>query len=802
MKKKFQTVAAAFLLCMILLTGCSGSGEIASVVFDFSDLSSNGLPIGWSTVSYENQYTADCTNGIVTLSSDVLDDCRLVREFPVSEKTRYVLEAELKTENVIGGQGAALSIDNYSVDGSYVYSDGLFGTNDWTPLELAFETAAGQKTVMLALRLGGYSNVSQGTVQFRNVSIRQTNDAAVSFQKLTTKSAKSESTSKSASEYESYFSLIFWETVLAGAVLLYGVYLQRNRLESIQSTNKRAVVIFGILVLVGLFIRLMLCHIFKGHATDMSCWIAWGNQIADGKFATFYDGTWYDYPPLYMLFLGGMTLVMRFLHVSEWGSETLRLFCYMIPAFLCDIGCGILVMRFCKENGRTIGTGLLLSGLILLNPAAIFLSGAWGQIDSVLTLLLLLSFEAFRKNRRILCGLWFALAVLTKWQALIFGPILAFVYLLTIWNRQRRKTVVMDILKTVVAVLGAFLLIFLVSLPFRGTMSPFWIVNRFLNASSGYDYATVEGYNFFALIHANWVKAGKEVLGGGSAGAAFAEAMNAAGRLLLMVSAITLGIQSIRDFRDRRGFASIISLGFIVLGFLIARTIVFIFSAVEPFAWALYGAVGIVGLLGWLLQTASPGTLLTYLKENETAFYGTATAVLSLAVPLFTWLLMLVFRLFGAVLTYYIFGTLMIAVAGIAAVWILWRFHRAYILCTENPELLYLTSACFMLWVFTFGHYMHERYVFPVLILLLFAYAWNRDKRILLSAILLSITTFLNEQVAMYVVSKGAIDAIRGGERHNLFITVCSAMEVLTSLYLTAVVFRKQSRLGKGGDIQ
>ena len=68
----------------------------------------------------------------------------------------------------------------------------------------------------------------------------------------------------------------------------------------------------------------------------------------------------------------------------------------------------------------------------------------------------------------------------------------------------------------------------------------------------------------------------------------------------------------------------------------------------------------------------------------------------------------------------------------------------------------------------------------------------------MLAALLLSVTTFLNEQVAMYVVSDGAIDAIRGGERHNHFLAVCSALEVLSTFYLTTAVVRKEIALGKG----
>ena len=530
----------------------------------------------------------------------------------------------------------------------------------------------------------------------------------------------------------------------------------------------------------------------------MSCWIAWGNQIANGGFATFYDGTWYDYPPGYMLILGGMQTLMRVLHVADWESETLRLFWYMLPAFLADIGCGLLILRFCKEQDCPDAIGLTLAGLIVLNPAVFFLSGAWGQIDSILTLFLLLSFEALRKDRRILCGIWFAIAVLIKWQALIYGPVLAIVYIATLATQKDRRLQRTDLIKSVVAVASSLLLIFLVSLPFRGTMSPFWIVERFFKASSGYDYATVEGYNFFALLGANWTRADADLFRGASAGGALLNALSTAGKLVFPTAIVWIGFESVRDFKTRNGIGSYLTLGFMALAFGIIQLITFAFPEAESFYWVLLGTVGVLGMIGWLLQNAKLSELKTFLSTNDSAFYGSVIGLLGLILPIGCWILWLIGKLLPQGFTFKMFGIIAIVAALGGVIWMVFRYTRADRMHERDPEVLYLTAACFMLWVFTFGHYMHERYVFPVLILLLFAYAGSKDKRILLAALLLSVTTFLNEQVAMYVVSDGAIDAIRGGERHNHFLAVCSALEVLSTFYLTTAVVRKEIALGKG----
>ena len=183
--------------------------------------------------------------------------------------------------------------------------------------------------------------------------------------------------------------------------------------------------------------------------------------------------------------------------------------------------------------------------------------------------------------------------------------------------------------------------------------------------------------------------------------------------------------------------------------------------------------------------------------ENETMRYALLTAAIACGLGIGIFSFWMMFRLIGATLTSKLLGTVMIVLAFGACVWMLYRYYLSGRLKTDDPEMIYLVSACFMLWVFTFGQYMHERYVFPVLILLLFAYAANGDKRILCAALLLTVTTFLNETVAMYVVSEGAINAIRGGETHNRFLMVCSIAETVSALYLTATVFLRMRGMEK-----
>ena len=136
---------------------------------------------------------------------------------------------------------------------------------------------------------------------------------------------------------------------------------------------------------------------------------------------------------------------------------------------------------------------------------------------------------------------------------------------------------------------------------------------------------------------------------------------------------------------------------------------------------------------------------------------------------------------------------------------VLRRYQREALLgrsLREDQGFLFMAASLTMALIFTFGHYMHERYVVPILVMLLFAYAYYKDRRLLLAALLFTVTTFLNEMMAQYVVSNGAIDVIRGGREHNTVLRFWSGAEVMVCLYFVYVVVDMIHDLkGKLGDL-
>ena len=92
--------------------------------------------------------------------------------------------------------------------------------------------------------------------------------------------------------------------------------------------------------------------------------------------------------------------------------------------------------------------------------------------------------------------------------------------------------------------------------------------------------------------------------------------------------------------------------------------------------------------------------------------------------------------------------------AALAAVaWALFGLSYAYCIAltfraAKQPRRLFLTGATLILLICVFGPMIHERYVFPGLLLLALAFGCERDRRLLVSLTVLTATLFLNEVLA------------------------------------------------------
>ena len=256
-KKTLSAIVAVLIAAVCIGVGLyvknhRGGHTSATVVYDLSG-QPGSLPEGWYVNSYENEYQAyGDETGTITLFSNIADDLRLCKKVTVEESARYVLTGEIATVAVAEGRGASLSIDNYSLDKSCVYSEGLTGDNGFTETRLYFETKPGQTEVILALRLGGYSEASSGLAQFRNISLRPGSAEEGHYQLLEAWGGFDEEDNDAAfrdeEQYKSFFAVIVWAAVLAGVAEGLGrrfLESQRGTVHSVLFETKKNGLYYG-----------------------------------------------------------------------------------------------------------------------------------------------------------------------------------------------------------------------------------------------------------------------------------------------------------------------------------------------------------------------------------------------------------------------------------------------------------------------------------------------------------------------------------------------------------------------------
>ncbi len=175
--------------------------------------------------------------------------------------------------------------------------------------------------------------------------------------------------------------------------------------------------LIGVL-LAGLLVRLILAATTTGHPVDTQTFGAWAGHAAE-NLGGFYSPDYFaDYPPGYVYVLWAIGELRQLLGLG-FGSPGFLLL-LKLPAILADTVAAWLIYRLCARH-ITQAAGVAIAALYAFNPAVILNSAIWGQVDGVLTLLVLAALLLL-EHRPALSAACFAAALLVKPQALIFAP--------------------------------------------------------------------------------------------------------------------------------------------------------------------------------------------------------------------------------------------------------------------------------------------------------------------------------------------------------------------------------------------
>ena len=689
---------------------------------DFSQLDADGMPTGWYTDYYVDWAWPDqpepifeVTENGASVKNPAALDARFAQQVSVEPDALYCLKGKIRA-NAQGGLGA-----NLSVDGVYAFSPSVFQAEDeWQEVSLYGRTGENQESIIVYARLGGYSGESTGQAWFKDLSltrISQVPDGETVYNFFIPQSfvqddepAANKNTnnlpgySPNASnpernEYNKNAANLLTETassLILSVSLLFVLFFLcvKDRFTQLpaltEKHNNLHWLWLAVTLIIAFAVRVYAALKVPGYDVDIGCFTHWANTMAEYGPAQFYNMAGFcDYPPGYMNVLWLVGLIGKF----TGGVTELMV---KMPSILSDmLICLVLYLEGNKHLNKR--GALLLSAFWAFNPVSFAAGACWGQSDSMMTLLLLVSLlSLFKEQWKVALPVYVA-AILVKPQALMFGPMGVAALILYLKNNKIDKKTWMDLLIG----LGISVVVFCaLALPFIVQVSP----AVYLDARGFEDYQIAA---MLDQIAAN--PSITEVEGYALNGGVFANLIN--------------GIKFIFSlYGNTMGHYAYATINACNVYFLLDQNWVSVTEEASMFASLL---VLFIATLPAIIGTLRSGK---NIREHVPFFY-TAGLFLAGIISL------LIMQKTGC-LTYEALGTLMI-------IYICALCIGHFLLRGEMPMLPVFAAAMLML-LFSCGTMMHERYLLPVIILLLLGFITTKDKRLLYLMVLTAVTSFIN----------------------------------------------------------
>jgi Gpi18-like mannosyltransferase len=281
------------------------------------------------------------------------------------------------------------------------------------------------------------------------------------------------------------YAITFFLAVLAA---YFALVRRKTRINfNILSENRKIIIVT--LFCVGFLLRIVLGISLGGYSSDLNLFQSWANSAVN-NFSQFYSGRGSsDYPPLYIYVLYVVGKIASINTLSSYQTILLKL-----PSILADMGTAFLLSKLARKY-LSAELSILVAAFYIFNPAVFVNSAIWGQVDSFFTLIVLTGIVLLTEQKIMWSSVFFTAAVLMKPQGIIFLPVLFFELI-----RRKRLT---DVIQTLIASTATALLLIL---PFSTNFNVLWVVKLFTSTLGEYPYASVNGFNFFYLLGANYTK--------------------------------------------------------------------------------------------------------------------------------------------------------------------------------------------------------------------------------------------------------------------------------------------------------
>jgi len=284
-----------------------------------------------------------------------------------------------------------------------------------------------------------------------------------------------------------FMLLITWYSSKARAI--YSV-------ESMSKTMTNVYLIVGIVLIV--FYKYVVSAMGTDLPSDIGAFIRWSGKLNEHGLRYFYTNTKCNYPCGYMYVLYFIGFIGKAFAVPFNSLEYNLML--KTPVILAEVITAFIAYKIAKKY---LGdkNGLIFSFIVLLNPAVLINTSAWGQIDAVFIMFIVLTFYFLQEEKYYFGAAVFAASVLIKAQSILFLPVFGAYYLIIF---LRDKDVKINLRVFFISILIAAATFIVLSIPFMGDNGIFWSIKK-VGASAGtYDYTSMNAFNFYTLFGGNY----------------------------------------------------------------------------------------------------------------------------------------------------------------------------------------------------------------------------------------------------------------------------------------------------------
>ena len=242
------------------------------------------------------------------------------------------------------------------------------------------------------------------------------------------------------------------------------------------------------LILFFAFLVRMYLSTLQGFEFDISLFRTWSRGVHFTGISDFYHGVKSDYPPLYIYILWAVGAFYELFISSSFDIQS-PVFTILLktPAIIADIATALLIFLIVRKYG-SFRLAFLCMTVYAFNPAIIYNSAIWGQVDSVYTLFLMFALMEFVSGKPMLAGTSLALGILTKPQSLVLVPLFALIIL--------KKHSLLTFAKVSIA---SFTVFVLVALPFYLHTSIFELFRLYFSSYTQYPFNSLNALNIWAF---------------------------------------------------------------------------------------------------------------------------------------------------------------------------------------------------------------------------------------------------------------------------------------------------------------